>query len=133
MDETYIGGVEPDLPGGRAQGKKVLIGVAVEVREPKGMGRCRVAPLADASAASLHQFVTDHVEPGATVVTDGWQGVQGTRQARVLPRQAQSAGRPIPWREQEIDGTVVSSVVSRGDPRVTPVAGSERRASGGCR
>jgi hypothetical protein len=26
--------------------------------------------LADASAASLHPFVTEHVEPGATVVTD---------------------------------------------------------------
>ena len=77
VDETYIGGVEPDLPGGRAQGKKVLTGVAVEVREPKGMGRCRMALLADASAASLHQFVTDHVELGATVVTDGWQGYRG--------------------------------------------------------
>ena len=77
VDETYIGGVEPDLPGGRAQGKKVLTDVAVEVREPKGMGRCRMALLADASAASLHQFVTDHVEPGATVVTDGWQGYRG--------------------------------------------------------
>ena len=51
--------------------------MAVEVREPKGMGRCRMAPLADASAASLHQFVTDHVESGATVVTDGWQGYRG--------------------------------------------------------
>ena len=77
VDETYIGDVEPDLPGGRAQGKKVLTGVAVEVREPKGMGRCRMALLADASAASLHQFVTDHVEPGSTVVTDGWQGYRG--------------------------------------------------------
>ena len=76
-DETYIGGVEPDLPGGRAQGKKVLTGVAVEVREPKGMGRCRMAPLADVSAASLDQFVTDHVEPGATVVADGWRGYRG--------------------------------------------------------
>ena len=34
-------------------------------------------PLADASAASLHPFVTDHVEPGATVFTDGWQGYHG--------------------------------------------------------
>ena len=77
MDETYLGGVEPDLPGGRAQGKKGQTGVAVEVREPKGMGRCRMAPLADASAVSLHQFVSDHVEPGATVVTEGWQGYRG--------------------------------------------------------
>ena len=36
VDETYIGGEEPGLAGGRAQGKKVLTGIAVEVREPKG-------------------------------------------------------------------------------------------------
>jgi transposase-like protein len=36
-----------------------------------------MAPLADASAKSLHAFVTDHVEPGATVITDAWQGYRG--------------------------------------------------------
>ena len=41
VDETYIGGEEPELAGGRARGKKVLTGIAVEVREPKGLGRCR--------------------------------------------------------------------------------------------
>ena len=46
VDETYIGGEEPGLRGGRARGKKVLTGIAVEVREPKGIGRCRMAPLA---------------------------------------------------------------------------------------
>ena len=91
VDETYIGGEEPRPRGGRAQGKKVLTGVAVEVRE--GMGRCRIAPLADASAASLHRFVADHVEPGATVITDGWQGYSGLRAARLRPRQAQPASR----------------------------------------
>ena len=34
-------GEEPGLAGGRARGKKVLTGIAVEVREPKGLGRCR--------------------------------------------------------------------------------------------
>jgi transposase-like protein len=77
VDETYIGGREPGLRGGRAKGKKVLTGIAVEIKEPKGYGRCRMAPLADASSASLHSFVTDHVEPGATVITDGWQGYHG--------------------------------------------------------
>jgi transposase-like protein len=77
VDETYIGGEEAGLSGGRARGKKVLTGIAVEVREPKGLGRCRMAPLADASAASLHAFVTDHVEPGAVVITDGWAGYAG--------------------------------------------------------
>ena len=51
VDETFIGGEEPGLRGGRARGKKVLTGIAVEIRPaPKGIGRCRMAPLADASA-----------------------------------------------------------------------------------
>jgi len=48
----------PGLRGGRARGKKVLTAIVVEVREPKGIGRCRMAPLTDASADSLHAFVT---------------------------------------------------------------------------
>ena len=40
VDETYIGGAEPGLRGGRARGKKTLVGVAVEVTQPRGFGRC---------------------------------------------------------------------------------------------
>lgn len=77
VDETFIGGLEPGLAGGRARGKKVLTGIAVEIHEPKGIGRCRMLPLADASSDALHPFVRDHVEPGARVITDGWQGYRG--------------------------------------------------------
>jgi len=34
-------------------------------------------PLVDASAASLHSFVPGFVEPGPTVITDGWQVIAG--------------------------------------------------------
>jgi transposase-like protein len=97
VDETYIGGEEAGLAGGRARGKKVLTGIAVEVREPKGIGRCRVAPLPDASAASLHAFVRDHVEPGTVVISDGWSGYIGLeklgyRHDRHSQRAARAAG-----------------------------------------
>ena len=75
--ETFIGGEEAGLRGGRARGKKVLTGIAAGVREPKGIGRCRMAVLADASAASLHPFVTGNVRPGTRVITDAWQGYRG--------------------------------------------------------
>ncbi len=94
VDETYIGGLEPGLSGGRARGKKVLTGIAVEVREPRGLGRCRMRPLADASAISLHTFVKDHVEPGTTVITDGWQGYRGLEKlGYVHDRRSQRAAR----------------------------------------
>ncbi|CAD7853906.1 MAG: hypothetical protein [Olavius algarvensis Gamma 1 endosymbiont] len=57
VDETSIGGQEAGLPGGRAHGKKVLTGIAVEVVERKGFGRCRMRPPADASATSLYPFL----------------------------------------------------------------------------
>jgi len=77
VDETYIGGLEPGLAGGRARGKKVLTCVAVEILEPRGYGRCRMVPVADASAESLLAFVSANVEPGATVITDAWQSYRG--------------------------------------------------------
>ena len=94
VDETYFGGEEPGLSGGRAKGKKVLVGIAVEIGQPQGLGRCRMAPLADASAASLHAFVTAHVEPGTRVISDGWQGYRGLEKlGYVHERRSQRAAR----------------------------------------
>ena len=94
VDETYIGGDEPRLRGGRAKGKKSLVGVALELKETRGYGRCRMAILADASAASLHPFVTEHVEPGATVITDAWQGYTGIEKlGYTRDRRSQRAAR----------------------------------------
>ena len=77
VDETYIGGLEKGLAGGRAHGKKALAAIAVEIREPQGFGRCRMHVVSDASSASLHPFIQDSVEPGTTIITDGWQGYSG--------------------------------------------------------
>lgn len=94
VDETYIGGEEPGLRGGRARGKKVLVGVAVEIKEPRGIGRCRMAPLVDGSAASLHGFVTNNVDVGSRVITDAWQGYSGlTRRGYIHDRRSQRAAR----------------------------------------
>ncbi len=81
VDETFIGGEEPGLAGGRATGKKSLVCVAVEVLSPRGFGRCRMAVIDDATAKSLHKFVADHIEVGATVITDGWNGYRGIDKA----------------------------------------------------
>lgn len=72
VDESYFGGEEPGRRGGRAKGKKVLVGIAVERLEPRGFGRCRMVPLPDASGESLRAFLLDNVQPGARVITDGW-------------------------------------------------------------
>ncbi len=100
VDETFIGGEEPGLRGGRQRGKKSLVGVAVERHLPKGFGRRRMAVLPDASSWSLRAFLIHHVQEGDRVITDGWAGygpgtaglynhdrhvVPGAQAARVLP------------------------------------------------
>lgn len=77
VDETFIGGMEPGLPGGRARGKKALVAIAVEMRGGNKLGRCRMQVVPDASGETLQAFVKDHVEPGSTVVTDGWPSYPG--------------------------------------------------------
>ncbi len=94
VDETFIGGEEPGLRGGRQRGKKNLVGIAVEVAEPRGIGRCRMQILADGSAESLHPFVTAGIAPGTRVITDGWQGYAGlARLGYVHERRSQRAAR----------------------------------------
>jgi len=72
VDETYVGGEEPGL-GGRETMTKAIVAIAVELREPKGFGRVRLARVPNVSAASLVAFVCEHVQPGASVHTDGWR------------------------------------------------------------
>ena len=79
--DTVVHGPEPGLRGGRAKGKKSLVAVAVEVKEPRGLGRCRMAIIPDASAASLHPFVTAHIEPGASVMISPITRVRAIRAA----------------------------------------------------
>lgn len=116
VDETYIGGEEPGLRGGRAKGKKVLVGIAVEVTERCGFGRCRMQILPDASAATLHPFLTAHIEPGARVITDGWSGNRGIQALsyRHEPRSQRAARR----RAEDLDGLLpgvhrIASLVKR--------------------
>lgn len=80
VDETYVGGEEPGLRGGRAKGKKVLVAIAVE-RRGTGSGRLRLGRIDDVSARSLEGFITTNVVPGSMVVTDGWQGYAGVAKA----------------------------------------------------
>jgi transposase-like protein len=73
VDETYVGGEEKGITGRHTE-KKAIVVVAIEVHEPKGFGRVRLRQVADVSGDSLVGFVREVVVPGATVLTDGWQG-----------------------------------------------------------
>ena len=75
VDETFVGGPEEGVSG-RQTGTKALVVIAAQADGP-GIGRIPMRMIDDASAASLHPFVQDCVEPGSTIHTDGWLGHSG--------------------------------------------------------
>ena len=117
VDETFIGGEEPRLRGGRARGRSPC------GRGRRGQGAHGVRSLPDGDPRRrlrrpLHPFVTTHVEVGATVITDAWPGYSGINEfGYSRDRRSQRAAR------------------LRGDDPFTLLPGVRRvasLASGGC-
>ena len=87
VDESFLGGPEPGVPGCGAPGK-VLFAAAVEVNEGR-IGRARLGVIPDASTVSLAAFLDANVEPGSRVITDGWSAYPGATRDR-YPHQGTS-------------------------------------------
>lgn len=71
VDETIVGGPEPGVHGRDLGSHKQLIAGAVEVTENGACGRTRLAPVDSGSAQDLKTFVSDVVQEGSRVHTDG--------------------------------------------------------------
>ena len=101
VDETFVGGEEHGGKRGRGTTKSIVV-IAVEIRQPKGIGRIRMRHIPDASGDSLLPFVRDMVAPGSVVRTDGWSGYNGltdygyTRDILVLSSSADPAHVSMP-------------------------------------
>lgn len=72
VDETLIGGKKSGKRGRGAEGKSLIV-IAVEVINRK-TGRIRLAKIPNALSKSLKEFITNNVEKGSTIITDGWSG-----------------------------------------------------------
>ena len=100
VDETYLGGIEKGVRG-RQTFKKALIVVAAE-QEGKAIGRIRMHRIPDASGESLHSFITQAVEPGSNILTDGWEGYSGLEakgyihEVRVIKGSGATAAKLLP-------------------------------------
>ena len=88
-DETYLGAPhEKDRAGGRAAGRKALVGLVVERRRRRG--RARLDVLESHGYREIGPFVRGVVEPGRTTLrTDGLDGYrplarEGIRHERIV-------------------------------------------------
>ena len=75
VDETYWGGEEKGVVG-RLTYDKIMIAVAAEEDGP-GIGRIRLRRISDLSKDTLHSFISDEVEPGSIIRTDGLRAYLG--------------------------------------------------------
>lgn len=100
VDETYVGAEEKGVRGRETESKALVVVAAQE--NGKRVGRIRMRRIQDASAASLHPFVEDTIEPGSVVHTDGWEGYVGLEkmgyhhEVTVLARHTESASELLP-------------------------------------
>lgn len=75
VDEAYVGGERSGKRGRGAEGK-ALVFIAAQADGAK-IGRIRLVRIANASGPVLAQVVSQCVEPGSQVLTDGWTGYGG--------------------------------------------------------
>jgi transposase-like protein len=75
IDETYIAITDRKNPipalRRKSRTNKVMIGIAVEILQPKGFGRIRLRQLSNDSKESVRQFIQDSIEPNSIARTDG--------------------------------------------------------------
>jgi transposase-like protein len=75
VDETFVGGEEAGVDGRQTETKSLVLVAAEE--DGRGIGRIRLSRVPDAQRNSLHRFIEQAIEPGATVHTDGLPAYRG--------------------------------------------------------
>lgn len=73
IDETYLSikDIVTQNQKHKSNTDKVLVGLAVEVSEPKKFGRIRIQRLNSSKRSDIESFIIESVEPQAVIHTDG--------------------------------------------------------------
>lgn len=86
VDETYWGAEEEGVVG-RLTEDKALFLVAAQQDGPRKIGRIRMRRVPDLTKTTVHGFITENIEPGSVLRTDGlsvYAGLAGYRHDPVV-------------------------------------------------
>ena len=93
MDETHLGGPEAGTWGRALGDHKQLIAIAAE-KAGSGIGRIRLACLANATRGQLHGFIRQNIQPGSEIYTDGLPAYRGLEQLGYRHQPTVLLGKP---------------------------------------
>jgi transposase-like protein len=96
VDETYWGSEEEGVIGRQTE-RKALVIIAAQA-DGKRVGRVRMRRIPDAKRSTLHGFIAEAAEPGATVRTDGLQAyreLKGYTHDRVIQKDQEPGADPL--------------------------------------
>lgn len=85
VDEIFFaGGPRRGTRKGQAQPVRdprldAIVGIAIEIHQPRGFGRIRLRQLTDKSENSVLPFIREEIAPGATLRTDGSAAYRNVR------------------------------------------------------
>ncbi len=101
VDETYVGG-QTSGRGGRGAAKKTAVAVAVELDNERKPRRIAMGVLAKVDGHSLKRFVTQAIEKGSKLRTDGWGSCRSVAKAGYSHEAIKTAGgkaavQTFPW------------------------------------
>lgn len=98
VDETYWGAAERSGAVGRLTYRKSLIAVAAQC-DGAGIGRIRLSCIPDTTRTTLHRFITESIEPGSTIISDGLHGyrrLEGYLHERLIQRRESAEVHLLP-------------------------------------
>ena len=111
VDESYLGGEEAGVRG-RQTINKAIVAIAVELKDG-AIGRIRLRHVTDIKASSLQSFVTDVVEHGSTLRTDGLASYIGLESLRFKHETSVLSTSPDPAHVQMPNVHRVASLLKR--------------------
>jgi transposase-like protein len=96
IDETIVGRSDGLARGRRLGRKRMYVVILAEDKGREGMGRIRLRAAPRADERTLRRIVREEVEPGAELLTDGWEPYRATERDgyRHSPRVVKGSGAP---------------------------------------